>query len=79
MTLVINYLKLFFYPMKKIILAIICVSVLSGTTGCFVFKKKEKYGCPNSPQAGELSTDLKIAKGENMKKQSKYKGGRKIY
>ncbi len=64
--------------MKKIILAIICISYLSATTGCFVFKKKEKYGCPGSPQPGELSNDLKIAKGEDVK-QSKYKGGRKIY
>ena len=64
--------------MKKIILAIICISYLSATTGCFVFKKKEKYGCPGSPQPGELSIDLKIAKGEDVK-QSKYKGGRKIY
>ena len=64
--------------MKKIILAIICISYLSATTGCFVFKKKEKYGCPGSPQPGELSIDLKIAKGDEVK-QSKYKGGRKIY
>lgn len=64
--------------MKKIILAIICISYLSATTGCFVFKKKEKYGCPGSPQPGELSIDLKIAKGEDVK-QSKYKGERKIY
>ena len=64
--------------MRKIILAIICISCLSASTGCFVFKKKEKYGCPGSPQAGELSTDQKIAKGEEVK-QAKYKGGRKIY
>ncbi len=65
--------------MKKIIPAVICMSLLLGTNGCFVFKKKDKYGCPGSPQAGELSNDLKIAKGEELKKQPKYKGGRKIY
>jgi len=64
--------------MKKIIVAIICISYLSGATGCFVFKKKDKYGCPGSPKPGELSIDQKIAKGEDVK-QSKYKGGRKIY
>lgn len=65
--------------MKKILPAVICMSLLLGTSGCFVFKKKDKYGCPGSPQAGELSNDLKIAKGEELKKQPKYKGGRKIY
>jgi hypothetical protein len=65
--------------MKKKLPAIICMCLILTTAGCFVFKKKEKYGCPGSPQAGELSNDLKIAKGEEIKKQPKYKGGRKIY
>lgn len=67
-----------FYCMKKIIVAIICVSYLAGSTGCFIFKKKDKYGCPGSPKSDELSTDQKIASGENVK-QSKYKGGRKSF
>ena len=68
--------------MRKILTVLICIVYLSGTTGCSVFNsvfhKKEKYGCPGSVQAGELSNDVKMAKGENVK-QSKYKGGRKIY
>lgn len=68
--------------MKKNFTVFICFMYLSGATGCAmfnsVFHKKEKYGCPGSVQAGELSNDVKIAKGENVK-QSKYKGGRKIY
>ncbi|MBC7886615.1 MAG: hypothetical protein H7Z13_01905 [Ferruginibacter sp.] len=61
--------------MKKFIIAFGCISLLSG---CFIFQKKEKYGCPGSPQPGELTTDQKIAAGENVK-QPKYKGGRKSY
>ena len=64
--------------MKKIIPTLICIAYLSVTTGCSVFKKKEKLGCPGSVQSGQLSNDQKIAKGENVK-QAKYKGGRKIY
>ena len=64
--------------MRKILFAVIIVSFLSCTTGCSVFKKTEKYGCPGSPQPGQLSNDQKIAKGEKVK-ESKYKGGRKVY
>jgi hypothetical protein len=64
--------------MKKLLLAFICVGYLCGSSGCSIFKKTEKYGCPGSPQPGELSNDLKLAKGEKVK-QSHYKGGRKIY
>ena len=44
--------------MKKIILSLFVVSLLSS---CFIFKKKEKYGCPGSPQPGQLTNDQKIA------------------
>ena len=57
--------------MKKIILAIVVVSMLSS---CFIFKKKERYGCPGSPQAGQLTNDQKIASGQNVK-EKKFKGG----
>lgn len=60
--------------MKKIILGFIVVSMMSS---CFIFKKKEKYGCPGSPQPGQLSNDQKIANGEKVK-QKKYKGGDKV-
>lgn len=64
--------------MRKFLFAVIVFSFLSSVTGCSIFKKTEKYGCPGSPQPGELSNDQKIAKGEKVKK-SNYKGGRKIY
>ena len=57
--------------MKKNILAIVVVSMLSS---CFIFKKKERYGCPGSPQAGQLTNDQKIASGQNVK-EKKFKGG----
>ena len=56
--------------MRKHIVVIACITLLSG---CFIFQKKEKYGCPGSPQPGELSNDQKIASGANVK-QTKYKG-----
>jgi hypothetical protein len=55
--------------MKKFILAIFAVYMLSG---CFIFKKKEKYGCPND--ARNSSQEEILAK----EKKSKYKGGRKF-
>ena len=64
--------------MKRILLLFICASFL--LNGCFIsriFGKKEKYGCPGSPQPGELTTDQKIATGEDVK-QSKYKGRKSL-
>ncbi|MBC7866951.1 MAG: hypothetical protein H7X88_05395 [Gloeobacteraceae cyanobacterium ES-bin-316] len=61
--------------MKKILLAITVVSLLGS---CFIFKKKEKYGCPGSPQPGQLTNDQKIASGQKVK-ETKYKGGKKSY
>ncbi|MES2430654.1 MAG: membrane lipoprotein lipid attachment site-containing protein [Bacteroidota bacterium] len=59
--------------MKKIIFAIVCLAAFSS---CSVFRKKEKYGCPGSPQGNELSTDQRIASGENVKqKKSRVKTG----
>ena len=57
--------------MKKIVLAVICISFLSG---CFIFKKKEKYGCPGSPGKDGKTTEMRILDGEKVK-QSKFKGG----
>ena len=57
--------------MKKVILAAAVISMLSS---CFIFRKKEKYGCPGSPQAGQLTNDQKIASGQNVK-EKKFKGG----
>lgn len=57
--------------MKKIVLVVTVVSLLSS---CFIFRKKEKYGCPGSPQPGQLTNDQKIAAGEKVK-EKKFKGG----
>ncbi len=61
--------------MKRILLAFLCIYMLGA---CSLFRRSNKVGCPNTPKAGELSMDQKIASGQNVK-QSKYKGGRKIY
>lgn len=67
--------------MKKIIIAIFCVSFL--LSGCFIsriFSKKDKYGCPtNGRNVGAekiLSGDKKSIEAE---KKAKYKGGRKSF
>lgn len=67
--------------MKKVIVALLAVSLLS--SGCFIsriFHKKEKYGCPtNGRNVGAekiLAGDKKAIQAE---KKAKYKGGRKIY
>jgi hypothetical protein len=55
--------------MKKILLGVFVVSLLSS---CFIFRKKEKYGCPN---------DARNKSQEEIRDQSnkkKYKGGKKF-
>lgn len=63
--------------MKKIIVAIICISFLGG---CSIFKKQEKYGCPTN---GRNIGAEKLASGDEkaMKAsaKAKYKGGKKSY
>jgi hypothetical protein len=54
--------------MKKIILATFVVYMLGG---CFIFRKKEKLGCPNDARG--LSQDEILLKD----KKKKYKGGAK--
>ncbi|MFZ4771617.1 MAG: hypothetical protein ACOYLO_15645 [Ferruginibacter sp.] len=55
--------------MKKIILSFVVVSMLSS---CFIFKKKEKYGCPtNGRNVGAeklASGDEKAIKASNKAK-----------
>ena len=48
--------------MKKIILATFVVYMLSG---CFIFRKKEKYGCPND--ARNMSQDEMVQKANKKK------------
>lgn len=54
--------------MKKLLLAIFVIHALGG---CFIFRKKEKYGCPND--ARNMSQE-EIVEKSNKKK---YKGGTK--
>lgn len=58
--------------MKKIFVAIACISFLSG---CFIFKKKDKYGCPTNGRnigAEKLASGDPAAVKANNK--AKYKG-----
>jgi hypothetical protein len=55
--------------MKKIILLFFAGALL---TGCAVFRKKEKYGCPND--ARNKSQEEIVAQGNKKK----YKGGNKF-
>lgn len=63
--------------MKKLLLALFILSILSG---CSIFRKSEKRGCPtNGRNIGAeriLSGDQKAIKASNK---AKYKGGRKSY
>ncbi|MDB5201581.1 MAG: hypothetical protein JWQ27_990 [Ferruginibacter sp.] len=64
--------------MKKIILAGVVLSLLSGCFVSRIFQKKEKYGCPtNGRNVGAeqiASGDPKAIKAANK---SKYRGGKK--
>ena len=63
--------------MKKIILVFACISFLSG---CFIFKKKDKYGCPtNGRNVGAEKLASGDEKAMKASRKAKYKGGRKSY
>lgn len=59
--------------MKKILLSLFVISFLSS---CFIFKKKEKYGCPSN---GRNVGAEKIASGDEKairaSNKAKFKGG----
>lgn len=59
--------------MKKILLSLFVISFLSS---CFIFKKKEKYGCPSN---GRNVGAEKIAAGDEKairaSNKAKFKGG----
>jgi hypothetical protein len=63
--------------MKKFILGFIVLALLNS---CFIFRKKEKYGCPSN---GRNVGAEKIASGDEKairaSNKAKYKGGRKSY
>lgn len=54
--------------MKKLLLATFVVYMFSG---CFIFRKKEKLGCPND--ARNMSQEEIVTKSNKKK----YKGGQK--
>ena len=63
--------------MKKNIIAFTCIALLSG---CFIFQKKDKYGCPTNGRnigAEKLAAGDPAAMKANSK--AKYKGGKKNY
>ena len=58
--------------MKKLIIATICISLLGG---CFVFKKKDRYGCPtNGRNIGAEKLAAGDEKALKASKRARYKG-----
>lgn len=55
--------------MKRIILYVVAISFLSS---CAIFRKKEKYGCPNDA-SGKTQDEIRDASTK-----TKYKGGKKF-
>ncbi len=64
--------------MKKILLSLLTLCFLMSS--CFIFKKKDKYGCPtdgrNIGAEKIASGDEKAIKASNK---AKYRGGKKSY
>ncbi len=59
--------------MKKIIIALVVVSMLSGCFITRIFQKKEKYGCPGDAR------NMSEQQINDRANKSKYKGNNKIY
>ena len=58
--------------MKKIILSALVISLFSG---CFIFQKKEKYGCPsNGRNIGAEKIAAGDAKAIKANNKAKFKG-----
>ena len=66
--------------MRKFLALFICMAYIVFAGGCFIFKKKDKYGCPAN---GRNIGAEKLAQGDDksMKasKKSKYRGGKKFF
>lgn len=63
--------------MKKVIIGLTCVAFLSS---CFIFRKKEKYGCPSDGRnVGAEQIAAGDAKAIKKASKAKYRGGRKSY
>ena len=62
--------------MRKALLAVTVMALLSS---CFIFRKKEKYGCPTSGAAvGAEKLSSGDPKATRAAVKSKYKGGNKF-
>ena len=61
--------------MKKFLLATVTIVYLFSASGCFIFKKKDKYGCPSN---GRNVGAEKLASGDEKalkaSSKAKYKG-----
>lgn len=58
--------------MKKLIIALLSISLL---TGCFIFKKKDRYGCPtNGRNIGAEKLAAGDAKALKASRKAKFKG-----
>ena len=63
--------------MKIILAAAIGITLLSG---CFVFQRKDKYGCPtNGRNVGAEKLAAGDADAMKASSKAKYKGGRKSF
>jgi hypothetical protein len=51
--------------MKKNILVLVTVSLVLSMSSCFIFRKKEKYGCPND--ARNMTEEQINAKAQKRK------------
>ena len=64
--------------MRKFFLLLICFICAFSMESCFIFKKKDKYGCPAN---GRNIGAEKLAQGDDQSlkssKKSKYRGGTK--
>ena len=68
-TITIQLILSYIYIMKKILLYVIAISFLCS---CAIFRKKEKYGCPNDAR-GKSQEEMRDAGTK-----TKYKGGKKF-
>lgn len=65
--------------MKKILLAVVMVSFLLSTSGCFIsriFHRKEKVGCPTDGRNVGAEKLLSDEKAMKKSQKAKWRGGR---
>ena len=65
-------IKNYLYHMKKMIIAIVCVSFVFGS--CAVFQKKEKLGCGTDGRNIGAEKLLEDPKAEKASRKAKFKG-----